>query len=805
MPWFVTSPESSSAPSRIFTAALVAFLALVSVNMLAVFYWPSMWHDAWAKLCNYNFNVFSLEGFARAWALHAWEAVVAAAVIAAAAGWGGVVLALVRRKNSREGLLACVGLGFGVLGLAGLGLGAAGLLFAAPAGAFVAAGAALLAVRGGRERMEELRKLAGLADFGRAETRWLAAAAGVVGLVSFLVSLAPEGGWDAVYYHLRLPKLYALHHGIFFVPYIYPSHYPQMVEMLYTFAWLGGGEGAAKLVNFSFWIFAGLALFDLSSVWGGKAAVRAVALALTMPLAGTLAAESYIDLGLTFFEVLALSSVLRGRPLEAGLLAGFAMGSKYTGVFAAGALLVSLPFLRWPPRRVVLAAVAAALPVLPWLGRNALFTGDPVAPFLYGALGRLDWAGGISQAAMHGVIPQNYPRTIWDMAVSVFVAPWMFLEQGAFAIMLPFIFGMLPALALRSRSRPEAFLKSWFLLFTLAILVFSPDGRYWQPAVFPFCLLAALAWERLETGEGRWRRAIPYFAGLSLAFGAVYHVIDMHCKSTCLFVALGFEDRGDYEERTRVPWGSYATTVRWLNRNIPRGEKVAVVSDVQAFLLNHEAVFDCDAPHSTRWILGLARRSADPDAIARQFRRWNCRTVFYIRSKAIAAARNESWGPVEAGRWRRFWDTRAVLLRRSGPCVVYELSRKPHPSRIPEDLAGLQEWILSEMLAKPDHAGRKAVYRRGLAAGVESAYLCGTYGEITMNDGFPAEGAEELRKSVRLAPDLADAWFSLARALLRSGRPGEARQALARGERLEPGSPDLNDLRNEFARAVNRN
>jgi len=280
----------------------------------------------------------------------------------------------------------------------------------------------------------------------------------------------------------------------------------------------------------------------------------------------------------------------------------------------------------------------------------------------------------------------------------------------------------------------------------------------------------------------------------------MYHLVDMHRMFTMYWVSLGLEPVKIYYLRVRVPSPWYAMCVNVMNHEVPVGERVVVVSDVQAYMLNREAVFDCDAPGSQRWIYLLARRHRDEAAFARQFKQWRARTVFYIRGKAMGSVKGEKWSPDEISAWARFWNSRAQLKYHRGDCAVYELGAPRKPGSPQLHLPGPQDWLMRELVeVGQDLPTLRARFKEALAAGAESAYAQGGYGELVLAAGDAAGAVAALRRATAIAPKSHPLWFSLARALIEARQPGAARAAMERGKELNPLSDELPVLERELA------
>lgn len=295
-----------------------------------------------------------------------------------AAGWLGLLgLGLGHRLlrwlgpaglSTGEILVLGSGLGLGALGLLTLGLGLAGLFYR---WLFLALSLLLAAglwpdYRALYRRLRRWRP--------KRPGRLVAVYVVGVGLAALLTALLPPVDWDGLFYHLAAPRLF-IEQGVirpgFDVPHF---NFPFLAEMLFSYAMLLAGDIAAKLVHTGYGLLlAGLVYLAAGRLLGRAAAWPAVLVLLSMPMVPVLAGWAYNDLALAFYQVAALYALLRSRqemgesgPAGAGLnlrwlalsglLAGLALGLKYTGFVTPLTLGLLLLWwtgrggVVWPPR-----------------------------------------------------------------------------------------------------------------------------------------------------------------------------------------------------------------------------------------------------------------------------------------------------------------------------------------------------------------------------------------------------------------------------------------------------------------------
>ncbi|MCX7967150.1 MAG: glycosyltransferase family 39 protein [Armatimonadetes bacterium] len=244
---------------------------------------------------------------------------------------------------------------------------------------------------------------------------WALVFLNLLAMVLCFVPPTLQNEWDSLSYHLAVPKLYWMEGRIHYIPFTHHAQFPMTAQMLYL---LGLGltnlksAAVAKLFHWLFFVLCQLTLL----CWGTAVKQRSFRLGLiaavffaSLPIAFFEATTAYVDLALTAYGLLCLFSIARfhsqpdGRWLVfAGMFAGAAAGTKYTGLLLIG-LLVFLGV--WAIRRVgeprwghlALGTFIALLVASPWYVKNWVWTGNPVFPFAYGVFGGRNWTKEMAQ------------------------------------------------------------------------------------------------------------------------------------------------------------------------------------------------------------------------------------------------------------------------------------------------------------------------------------------------------------------------------------------------------------------------
>jgi len=213
-------------------------------------------------------------------------------------------------------------------------------------------------------------------------------------ILYFFNAMAPEMSPDGSTYHLGLVSRYLRHRGFEPITTNMYANLSQGIEMLYLFAFSVGRHSAAALVHFAFLIALPLSMITYARRFGfGPAGVLAALFTFLSPVVGQDGTTAYIDVATAWllFTVFYLVQIWdrerapRLLPLI-GLLAGFCYAAKYTAFLGA---VYALGFVAWKLLRekqrwmpsLVLLALCAAVPVIPWVAKNWIWLGNPFSPF----------------------------------------------------------------------------------------------------------------------------------------------------------------------------------------------------------------------------------------------------------------------------------------------------------------------------------------------------------------------------------------------------------------------------------------
>lgn len=229
---------------------------------------------------------------------------------------------------------------------------------------------------------------------------------GICLLIILTGSLIPPLDYDTLEYHLGVPSQYIRAHGIIYLPYNVYSNFPLHMEMLYTLGLLLDGPILPKMIHFSFLILTLLIVFRMGNRLHYGAGYLAGLIFATIPIVATTTARAYNDLGVAFWGLLSIYSVLewiekRDRKLLilASIFCGSSISTKYTGmIFFLIPLTFSILTASLRKKKILNIVSSPALFIgvsllvaAPWLIKNIVYTHNPVFPIAYKIFGGRNW------------------------------------------------------------------------------------------------------------------------------------------------------------------------------------------------------------------------------------------------------------------------------------------------------------------------------------------------------------------------------------------------------------------------------
>ena len=225
---------------------------------------------------------------------------------------------------------------------------------------------------------------------------------GIYIILYFLVCLVPINTWDALTYYVTVPNMYVKQHAITNLLTHFNSNYPSGMEMLFTLLMVVfKGKTAGYIICQIFTVFIMVltcfSIYSLARKFLSRVfSILSILVFISMPFVVSFDLLAKNDLGLMFYEVIAVTSLIEwiiSREtkwlLMTAILSAFVFSMKYLGLYAIIAigiiiLVRSIQIERKINinvlRNILLFFMVFFTFVSPWLIKSYIYTRNPIFP-----------------------------------------------------------------------------------------------------------------------------------------------------------------------------------------------------------------------------------------------------------------------------------------------------------------------------------------------------------------------------------------------------------------------------------------
>jgi tetratricopeptide (TPR) repeat protein len=600
------------------------------------------------------------------------------------------------------GFLLSLGLGNGILGTATLGLGLNGLVAPVVFLSVLVVPLLVSAWKPGRMFLSYGAQV--IPPLRIPRPSWLEAVLALfcaaIVVLNLIPALEPEWFYDSLVYHLAVPSRWLLHGRICHLPDTFFSNFPFLQEMQYLFFLGLHNETAARLAHFLAGVLSGVAAFAVaSSLFGRTTGLLASAVFFSLPQLRFLSHVTMVELGLTWFGVLATMCFMRATGLasaESGTKSrrawlflgawflGFGQGTKYLGLFIS-AILSAWLVLDLLRGRGTLKRLAGDLALItawgsvwtaPWLAKNFLFTGNPVFPMLGGLLPAINWDRTLYERWMFDNTKYGTGRgsllnwLMMPVRVSVETAHF-----GTFTLN-PFFLVFLPVLLfLRNLPRPVVFLGLYSAVYAVAWALTSQQSRFLLPLAPQASV--AVAFLLVKAWEGRRQLKVLLIAAgswifLMSAYGELQNRYSNNAMMPYMMGYIGREDILDMGVQ-------YYRAASAANQVVAPGNRLIFVGGDENYYFRNPVI--CSSLYDRCAMGELAKRAAGPEDLQRLLRR---RRVTHMlvhepRCDEYAGGGMFEWGDGPRKTFIDFWHTYGRLVYQSKGIFLFDISGPPIP------------------------------------------------------------------------------------------------------------------------------
>jgi hypothetical protein len=438
------------------------------------------------------------------------------------------------------------------------------------------------------------------------------------------LALSPPTDYDALMYHLQVPRLLLQSKQIILLPEIGQANGPSMIEMLYMIGMAFGTATFSKLISLSFAVILLLAIAAFGNLHLDKnLGWIAVAVMLGIPIFPVWATMANTDMGWAVYEFLALYALIQFQEtgkkswvILAGLQMGFALGSKYLALGGLGVLTLCFLWrssrrnLRHGLRVTIGFCVIAGFVGFPWYIKNIILSGNPFYPFLFGGPA---WDAERLALLMQYVYSFGTHKTISDYFLLPFRLYSNHLLFATYMTRIEFPSILFPFTLLYPLFRGIRVWDTIAVVTGLRFIVWalgSQQTRFLLPLFPSLSLVTVFVFYRLgkQVRVPTIRRVLSFgLIGSMVVTSLIYQFILIESVSP-LAVMFGKESKESFLRRTLYDYPA----LEFAQQNTAEEARILMMWDGQGFYCDERCLPD---PDMTQWTL-IASRDDGRSSIA---------------------------------------------------------------------------------------------------------------------------------------------------------------------------------------------
>lgn len=369
-----------------------------------------------------------------------------------------------------------------------------------------------------------------------------------LGLLNLLTVFTPEIGFDALWYHLTLPKLFLFKRQWFFDGgLLYYSVMPRLTETIFIPLIKFTGYIGPKFIQYLSGIGISINIWKTTSRLKYSTILKSVSVSLFYCtwLVSWQSGSAYIDLFRTFLETVALYFFVSGSWKKGGMFLGLAVGTKWLALSSVGiyTMVFGLPTL-----------LISLLVSFPWFLIALKFTGNPIYPIFSSILHQSFYPFG---TVLKNVI--ILPITV-TFPFDDFLSPMVGLLV------------MLSAISLFSRKKIIRQISMVGIFGSLFSVSLNPaSSRYLLPYLPAIVISAVYVLENLKTNL---KNIFIYLTILSSII-----IVGLRCIAVKKYLpfVMGRESQNSFLTKYagRLP-DTFIDSDNFVENNIPKGSKILI-------------------------------------------------------------------------------------------------------------------------------------------------------------------------------------------------------------------------------------